>query len=328
MNSKLTKFAKVAALGLALTFTLSCSSGSDDNGGGTSSPSGNGDLSSSSAGDSGGGGSSSSATSGGGSSSSVGGGDASSSSIASGGGSSSSVTGGGDGSCPATTNGTFTDSRDSKSYKWVSICEQTWMAENLNYDVPDNDTDVCYGNDPANCVTYGKLYDWATAMGIEAKYNDEEWGGSDENHQGLCPAGWHIPSDAEWSALMEYVSPGCSQGYCANAGTKLKAADGWNPSSGIPVGTDDYDFKAMPGGKGEVRIFPANSDYNVYRSVGEIGYWWSATEQTDTRVFYRRMYYNYDYTRWDVTGKSSSTTTNGVLTAKDINLHSVRCIKD
>jgi len=91
MRTQISKFALAAALGLALTFTLSCSSGSDDNGGGTSSPSGNGDLSSSSVG----GGSSSSATGGGGSSSSVGGGDASSSSVASGGGSSSSATGGG-----------------------------------------------------------------------------------------------------------------------------------------------------------------------------------------------------------------------------------------
>jgi len=264
MNSKLAKFAKVAALGLALTLTLSCSSdsnGGNEPGGGTSSPSGNGDLSSSSVGDSGGGGSSSSATGGGGSSSSVGSSDVSSSSVASGGGSSSSAAGGGDGSCPTGINGTFVDTRDSKPYKWVKICDQTWLAENLNYDIPDNDTDVCYDNDPANCVTYGRLYDWATAMDIDVKYNNEELGGNDEKHQGICPASWHLPSMDEWNVLMTAVG-----GPAATAiliGTKLKATNGWNDYNGESGnGTDDYGFKALPRGT------------DSYGS----GYWWSADE--------------------------------------------------
>jgi hypothetical protein len=180
MNSKLTKFAKVAALGLALTFTLSCSSGSDDNGGGTSSQSGGGDLSSSSAGDSGGGGSSSSATSGGGSSSSVGGGT--------------------QGSCPNAVIGNNTISCGGQTYKTVLIGGKVWMAENLNYNAPNSE---CYDDDPANCVTYGKLYEWATAMDIDEKYNRELWSGSNVKHQGLCPVGWHIPNDDEWETLRD-----------------------------------------------------------------------------------------------------------------------------
>jgi len=78
----------------------------------------------------------------------------------------------------------FRDERDGKYYFLVEIGTQTWMTQNLNYDVPNNDTDICYDNDPANCN--GRLYDWATA-------------------QTACPAGWHLPSDEEWTQLTNFV---------------------------------------------------------------------------------------------------------------------------
>jgi len=106
----------------------------------------------------------------------------------------------------------FTDVRDSIKYKAVDIGTQTWMAENLNYDIPDDDTDICYEEKPANCKTYGRLYDWNSI-------------------QGVCPSGWHIPSDAEWATLINF----------AGEGSKLKSASGWN-------GTNDYRFSALPGG--------------------------------------------------------------------------------
>ena len=102
--------------------------------------------------------------------------------------------------------GTFTDSRDGKKYKSVKIGEQTWMAQNLDYKGKDGKLGVCYGKKPANCTKYGRLYDWAAAMDIDAKFNNEKWGGSDEKHQGICPEGWHLPSKNEFKTLVDFVA--------------------------------------------------------------------------------------------------------------------------
>jgi hypothetical protein len=120
--------------------------------------------------------------------------------------------------------GGLTDSRDDATYKAVLIGGQVWMAENLNYDVPGNATDVCYQNNDDNCVTYGRLYNWATAMGGSASSTANPSG-----VQGVCPAGWHLPSSAEWNVLMKFVNPSCTDNNgCDGAGTKLKATRGWN----------------------------------------------------------------------------------------------------
>ena len=135
--------------------------------------------------------------------------------------------------------GNFTDSRDNKTYKTVKIGSQIWMAENLNYNVSGS---KCYKNESSNCTTYGRLYDWATSKIV-------------------CPSGWHLPSDAEWTKLTDYV------GGVSTAGSKLKAKSGWKSSGN---GTDDYGFSALPGGNGD-------SDGNFYEA-GYSGFWWSSGE--------------------------------------------------
>jgi uncharacterized protein (TIGR02145 family) len=133
---------------------------------------------------------------------------------------------------------TFVDYRDNKTYKKVQIGEQIWMAENLKYEA---DGSKCYDNDWADrdpaifCEEYGRLYDWNTAMDGEHSSTAIPSG-----VEGVCPAGWHLPSDAEWQVLIDYVG--------INAGTKLKSRTfKGNSELQRPDGTDKYRFSALDG---------------------------------------------------------------------------------
>jgi uncharacterized protein (TIGR02145 family) len=193
---------------------------------------------------------------------------------------------GGGGSGLTGTSGTFTDSRDGKVYKSVKIGTQTWMAQNLDYNASGS---KCQENSDANCTKYGRLYDWATA-------------------KTACPTGWHIPSDAEWGALMQFVNPKCSPTYddCADAGKLLKATSGWNDYRGQSGnGTDDYGFSALPGGC----ISGVHFD-----DVGNFGHWWSATEYNADKAYSWLVSYSYEDLRRNRLDKSS--------------LRSVRCLQD
>jgi len=169
---------------------------------------------------------------------------------------------------------TFVDMRDGHVYKKVKIGEQTWMAENLKYEAEGS---VCYydttgwtgSSDPElNCEAYGRLYDWYTAMNGEHSSSANPSG-----VEGVCPVGWHLPSNAEWTALLDYVGE--------NSGTKLKSHEFHrNSDYNSPEGTDIYNFSALPGGLGI-----KNDDAIQCGSLRRHGYWWSATEMvTDTEM--------------------------------------------
>jgi len=164
----------------------------------------------------------------------------------------------------------FCDARDGKKYVYVSIGEQVWMAENLNYNASGS---KCYNNSETNCTTYGRLYDWATAMALDVSCNTTTCPVS-ENYKGICPDGWHLPSNAEWGALMQFVNPSCSltgDENCANAGTKLKAASIW---SSVSKGTDAYYFAALPGGE----LAYGGVYSGRFTGIERYGYWWSSSE--------------------------------------------------
>jgi len=124
---------------------------------------------------------------------------------------------------------------EGENYEAVLIGEQIWLAKNLNHNMEGS---VCYNNNVDICTTFGKLYDLETA-------------------RTACPAGWYLPSDAEWTALVNYA------GGMAYAGGKLKAT--------TFGGTDTYGFEALLGGFG-------NS--NNYSGAGDLSYWWSSTESS------------------------------------------------
>ena len=173
------------------------------------------------------------------------------------------------------TDTTFTDKRDGKVYRIVKIGSQTWFAENLNYDAKGS---VCYDNKDANCAKYGRLYNWETALKA-------------------CPAGYHLPSDDEWTALVNYA------GGEENAGKKLKSKAGWNKNGN---GTDDYGWSALPGGIG-------GSGGSFYYA-GYVGIWWSSTEFDAWSAWGRDIDYTYEFVSRDNDYKSL--------------LFSVRCAQD
>jgi uncharacterized protein (TIGR02145 family) len=198
------------------------------------------------------------------------------------------------------------DERDGKKYVYVVIGEQTWMAENLNYEAEGG---KCYDNDPANCDTYGRLYTWAAAMALPASCNNSTCSGQIQSpHQGICPDGWHIPSSEDWGRLSRYVdgTTGTFAGYVSStAGRYLKSTSGWNSNGN---GTDEHGFTALPGG------FSTSS--GGFFSVGSYGVWWSASESDGISdgAYFRDIYYFNDDAGWNSHYKT--------------NLYSVHCLQD
>jgi uncharacterized protein (TIGR02145 family) len=178
------------------------------------------------------------------------------------------------------------------------------MAENLNYNASGS---KCYGNDPANCAKYGRLYDWTTAMSLPSSCNSSTCSNQIQSkHRGICPGGWHIPSNADWDKLFRYVdgTSGTSSPYDSpTAGKYLKSTTGWNNNGN---GTDQYGFSALPGGNG--------LSGGSFDGVGYDGNWWSANEDNSYNAYYRDMYYYSDYAYWYSYDKSY--------------LQSVRCVQD
>ena len=172
-------------------------------------------------------------------------------------------------SSSVSTPGTFTDCRDNATYKYVTIGTQVWMAENLNYGVSGS---YCYDNDLSNCDIYGRLYEWNTAMSGASSSNATPSG-----VQGVCPSGWHLPSDAEWTILNDYVDANNGIDAVGNSlkansvGNSLKATTGWDYSR-VSKATDQFGFSALPAGTSE-----SNGMAFVYE--GACGHWWSATTQ-------------------------------------------------
>jgi len=193
-----------------------------------------------------------------------------------------------------------------QTYKSIEIDALSWMAENLNFNVNGS---RCYGQGElpsyeeaeANCEKYGRLYDWATVMSLPDSCNKNSCiSQMAVPHKGICPSGWHIPSDIEWAALIEYA------GGSSIAGKMLKATSGWNSVLSNGNGEDAYKFAALPGGMGTSAVTFGFESYD--------GYWWSALDSKDSYAFGQKMSHGSDGTSFDRFPKS--------------HLLSVRCLKD
>ncbi len=176
--------------------------------------------------------------------------------------------------CPSS----ITDPRDGKIYGAVLIGCQCWLAQNLNlgkkipgiWDQINNDTieKYCYNNDTNYCNTYGGLYQWKEAM----QYS------TTPGVQGICPSGWHIPTDAEWTTLDTYLG----SAYYGSGG-KLKEAGTahWAPPN--TGATNSTGFTALPHG------WRYTTGIN---SPGTHAFFWSSSQHDATDAYYRLLYYS------------------------------------
>jgi len=240
--------------------------------------------------------------------------------------------------------GTFTDTRDQKTYKTVKIGDRTWMAENLNYVVGDGENDgKCYGElkngesevslkglkvvpsftpaeIQAHCKKYGRLYSWETATKA-------------------CPSGWRLPNDADVAALVSSVGGGKivdgsqfayqEEDYLGHASFKLMTKGEWfydgRPGHscedlGIAGCTDDgLGFAALPGGR--CCVVDGVGKYPTSSSKGYEGSWWTADDGDANRRAYIFTMRTDQPFGIDISAKINAA-------SKKNNLLSVRCVKN
>ncbi len=173
---------------------------------------------------------------------------------------------------------------EGNSYKTVYIGTQQWMGENLktakyndgttipnitdNTQWQNNTTGAWsyYGNDAANNAKYGKLYNW---YAVSKTTN---------GNKNVCPTGWHVPTDAEWTVLTEYL------GGESVAGGKLKEVGTTNWNSPNTDATNTSLFTGLPGG---YRYYDG-----YYYNIGNSGNWWGSTEGATDSAWYRYLVNN------------------------------------
>jgi uncharacterized protein (TIGR02145 family) len=184
-------------------------------------------------------------------------------------------------------------------YKTVEIGTQTWVAENLNYAVEGS---RCYGDNTSMCNTYGRLYDWETAMAGSASSTNNP-----SEVQGVCPSGWHLPSVAEWNVLINYVQINNDAGrYLKATSTSTQITQ----DSESIKGEDKYGFAALFGGY----YYSDNNPPNFVGVGTGTGRWWTSEEFDNTKASTMRIGSSYHHVDKDTYAKS--------------HLNSVRCLKD
>ena len=204
-------------------------------------------------------------------------------------------------------NGTVTDI-DGNVYQTVRIGDQVWMKENLKTSKYQDGTSITtlldtnewrkttsgafaiYDCDPANNIIYGKLYNWYSVV----------------DSRGLCPLGWHVPSDLEWNTLINYL------GGIFLAGGKMKTISGWEYPN--MEATNTSGFSALPGGYRNGDRYNLFSHDQSFYNVGRGGFWWTSSEDSSKKPWSRILNHEYNLIKGNIHGKRCGL--------------SVRCIRD
>ncbi len=196
-------------------------------------------------------------------------------------------------------NGQTSLTYDGRTYDLVEIAGQCWFADNLATDQYRNGDPIAtgldnttwqnttagafaiYNNDPANDATYGKLYNWYTTV----------------DSRGLCPTGWHVPTDCEWMYLegslgMSVADQEMIGNRGSNVGGAMKSITNWtSPNTGA---TNNSGFTAVSGGYRELD--------GLNQFIGIYGAWWSSTEFDNNLAWDRNLLYNDTIVRRDIDG--------------------------
>jgi uncharacterized protein (TIGR02145 family) len=191
---------------------------------------------------------------------------------------------------------------DGNVYNVVSIGNQCWMKENLKTThykngaaIPSNLSDAQwqattsgasadYNNDPTNTAVYGKLYNWYAVA----------------DPQGLCPTNWHVPTDAEFDTLFNYLG---GDSVCGGAMKEIGTTHWASPNTGA---TNSSGFTGLPGGY--------INFLGTYDFIGYRGFWWSATQQSVPVAYTRLLNCDNSSVYRDISGKTTG--------------FSVRCVRD
>ena len=203
---------------------------------------------------------------------------------------------------------------EGNKYPSIIIHRQEWMQKNLavskyrNGDpIPTGLNDAkwentttgayaIYGDVASNNTTYGKLYNWYAVT----------------DSRGLCPSGWHVPSDAEWTTLINYLDPNAAGGDSINvAGGEMKSTGTLENGYGLwyspnEQATNESGFAAFPGGY--------RNYIGTYDHIGDVGDWWSSTEYGSADAWARVLLYGDS-----VVHRGSASKQGGF---------SVRCVRD
>lgn len=198
---------------------------------------------------------------------------------------------------------------DGNVYRAVQIGSQCWMAENLRTTHYADGRGLSFNYvDELDRTIYGLYYSWNVIMNLDDS--------TAQAHQGICPTGWHIPSNLEWADLIGYLNTR-SQYLCGNSynniAKSLASTSGWNSSSNScnvgyqPQNNNSTGFNAYPAG-----YISSNYYYQAHQNAS----FWSRTQKSDdvNSAYKYRMLYNEKTFNFEIVSKS--------------NLYSVRCLKD